>query len=360
MKLRSKIIAMLLVSMCAIGGCGNSEGSEKTVEPVSVTTEMAEEYATLGDYNGLSLVKYITEVTEEDVNYAKEMFMEDYRVEMEISDRGVEMGDYISGNFKEKMEGQDELDYDTIDIQVGQEEICAELDEALVGHKVGDTVKVDTVYLDEEGTETKTTYTVKIENIYQVSYPEYNDEFVKENTEYTTVAELDATFKNQVQDENDMYSMDNLRETALAEVVAISTFKELPKDLLEDSYNEMKASYESYAEMFGMELSDMVSEEELNSAAELNLQEKLVIQSLIKAENIEKTEENYDEFIKQQIAYMDVETEEELMDFYTEQELEYTFYKQLALDAVIAKATVTEEIEVIEEEITEDEMVEEE
>ena len=32
------------------------------------------------------------------------------------------------------------------------------------------------------------------------------------------------------------------------------------------------------------------------------------------AENIEKTEENYDAFIKQQIAYMDVETEEELME----------------------------------------------
>ena len=349
MKLRSKIVALLLVGVCVLGGCGSSEESGEAIESVKVTAEMAEEYATLGEYGGLQLVKYITEVTEEDIQYAKEMFMEDYRVETEVSDRGIEMGDYISGEFTEKPEGEEEIDYGTIDIEVGAEEISADLDQALVGHKAGDTVTVDSSYLDEEGTEVKTTYTVKLATVYQVSYPEYNEEFVKENTEYNTVADLEGYFKQQVMDENEANSMDNLRESALAEVVAVSQFKEFPKDLLKDSYNEMKASYESYAEMFGMELADMITEEELNSLAELNLQEKMVIQAIIKAENIQKTDENYSAFKQAYMGYAGVETEEELLEYYTEEELENEFYKQTALDTGISKADVTEETEIEED-----------
>ena len=355
MKLRSKVIAALLIGVCVMSGCGKSEEISETAASVEVTAQMAEEYAVLGDYNGFQLTKYVAEVTEEDIAYAKEMFMEDYRTETEVSDRGIESGDYISGNIKEKMEGQEEIDYGSVDIKVGEEEIDVKIDEALVGHKAGETVTVDSTYLNEEGTQVNTTYTVKIDTVYQVNYPEFNDEFTKENTEYNNIADLEASFEKQVLDENEINSMENLREAALAEVVAVSQFKEFPKDLLKASYEEMKASYENYAEMFGMELSDMITEEELNSLAELNLQEKMVIQAIVKAENIEKTDANYSAFIQEQITYMGVDTEEELMEYYTEEELENTFYKQTALDAVIAKATVTEEIEVMEEEIAEEE-----
>lgn len=358
MKLKVKVVAGLMAGVMLLGGCGAKENSGEdtasSASGVEITAEMAEKYVTLGSYDGLELVKYIREVSQEDIEYQKEYFLEDYRVESEITDRGIENGDYVSFQMTEKPEGSEEADYGTIDIQVGQEEFDAAVDAALLGHKAGETVTTDSVY-EEEGQEIKTSYTMVINSVYTISYPEYTDEFVKENTEYTTIAELEESFKAAAQQENDDMSLDELRESALSAVVEVSEFKDIPQDLYDSSYEETKELYTSYAEMFGMELSDMISEEDLKAEAELSVHQELVIQSIIKAENIQKDDKEYEEYIQKCIELMEVESEEELNDYYEEGELEELFFREKALDAILAKAVVTEEAAPDEEEYVEDE-----
>lgn len=360
MKLRNIMVAVLLAGALALTGCGKTQSDNATDSSATftVTDKMAEEYVTLGEYSGLELTKYISEVTKEDVDYARETFMEDYRVDSEVSDRGVEKDDYVTVSLTETPQGSDAMDYGDVDIQVGQAEFSQAMDDALIGHKAGETVTVEDTTEDENGEEIKTTYTAKISSIYTVSYPEYTDDFVKENTEYASTQELDDSFVKQVQEENEQSSLDNLRDSALTAIVEKSEFKELPQDLLDKSYDEVKASYESYASMFGAEVSDIIGEEELQSLAEVNLQEKLVVQALVKAESITKDDESYDEFLKEYMNYMEVDSKDELMEYYSEEELEELYYREKALDAVIAKATVKEEAapaEEDEEEVTSEE-----
>ncbi|MDE6312077.1 MAG: hypothetical protein K2M46_00345 [Lachnospiraceae bacterium] len=366
MKLRNIMVSTLLIGTLALTGCQKAENSDvndiasdnQTI--LKVTDEMAEKYVTLGNYKGLELIKYISEVSDSDVEYAKETFMEDYRVDSEVTDRAIETGDYVCVNLTETPEGSDEtMDYGDIDIEIGQAEISEAIDEALLGHKTGDTVTVEDTGEDEEGAEIKVTYTLEVASVYTVSYPEYNDEFVKDNTEYTTTAQLDESFVEQVKAENENTSMENLRDLALSKAVENSEFQELPQDLLDSSYQEVEESYETYAAMFGMELSDMISEEELQSIAEMNLKEKLVIQALVKAEGITKEQDKYQDFLKHYMAYMEVESEDEMMEYYSEDELEELYYREKALDAVIAKSMVTEE-EAQAEEYEEEEYEEEE
>lgn len=366
MKLRNIMVSTLLIGTLALTGCQKAENSDvndiasdnQTI--LKVTDEMAEKYVTLGNYEGLELIKYISEVSDSDVEYAKETFMEDYRVDSEVTDRAIETGDYVCVNLTETPEGSDEtMDYGDIDIEIGQAEISEAIDEALLGHKTGDTVTVEDTGEDEEGEEIKVTYTLEVASVYTVSYPEYNDEFVKDNTEYTTTAQLDESFVEQVKAENENTSMENLRDLALSKAVENSEFQELPQDLLDSSYQEVEESYETYAAMFGMELSDMISEEELQSIAEMNLKEKLVIQALVKAEGITKEQDKYQDFLKHYMVYMEVESEDEMMEYYSEDELEELYYREKALDAVIAKSMVTEE-EAQAEEYEEEEYEEEE
>ncbi|MBQ4529928.1 MAG: hypothetical protein IJA36_04860 [Lachnospiraceae bacterium] len=363
MKLKVKVVAGLMAGVMLLGGCGAKENSEEdntsSAGGVEITAEMAEKYVTLGSYDGLELVKYIREVAEEDVEYQKEYFLEDYRVESEVTDRGIENGDYVSFQMTEKPEGSEEADYGTIDIQVGQEEFDAAVDAALLGHKAGETVTTDSVY-EEEGEQVKTSYTMVINSVYTISYPEYTDEFVKENTEYATIAELEESFKAAAQQENDNLSLDELRESALSAVVEVSEFKDIPQNLYDSSYEETKELYTSYAEMFGMELADMISEEDLKAEAELSVHQELVVQSIIKAENIQKDDKEYEEYIQKCIKSMEVESEEELNDYYEEGELEEMYFREKALDAIVAKAVVTEAAAPDEEEYEEDEAASEE
>ena len=360
MKLRNIMVAALLAGVLALTGCGKTQSDSNTNSSATfaVTDEMAEEYVTLGEYKGLELTKYISEVTDEDVDYAREMFMEDYRVDSEVSDRGIEKDDYVTISLTETPDGSDDMDYGDVDIQVGQAEFSQAMDDALIGHTAGETVTVEDTTEDDNGEEIKTTYTAKINSVYTVSYPEYNDDFVKENTEYATKQELDDSFVKQVQEENEESSVDNLRDSALTAIVEKSEFNELPEDLLDKSYDEVKASYESYASMFGAEVSDIIGEDELQSLAEVNLQEKLVVQALVKAEAITKDDDSYAAFIRRYINYMEVDSEDELMEYYTKEELEELYYREKALDAVIASAIVKEEAAPAEED--EDEALESE
>lgn len=339
MKGRYKVIAALMMSVMMLGGCGSSDVSYQ-----GMTTEKAKEYTTLGEYEGIALTKYISEFSEEDVAYKQEEFMEEYRVQAEVSDRAIKEGDFVSIELTETVEGGEPEEYGVVETTVGSEEIDGKLDAGLLGHNTGETVTIDSSILQEDGSEAKVTYTVKINTIYEVSYPEYNDAFVKENTEYATVAELEAFFRSEVEADNEEMSQDNLRESAITAVVEASEFKELPQDLVDSAYEEVKEMYESYAAMFGMELSDMASEEDLQEAARYSVQEQMVIQCIIDKENIKIDKDGFSEYKKLCMEYTDVETEEELMEYYEESELEAEYLRQKAADAIIAKATVTEEV----------------
>lgn len=343
MKRRYKIIAALFMSVVVLGGCGNSKDTDQEATAVEVTAEMAEEYATLGDYEGIALTKYITEISQDDVEAKKEEFMEDYKIQTEVTDRAIQEGDFVNIEVTET-EGDEAMDYGTVEITIGEEEFDAQIDAGLIGHSAGETVTVESSYLSDEGEETDITYTVTINNIYEVSYPEYNDAFVKENTEYNTVAELEEAFNKEVEADNEEMSMDDLRESAIAAVVECSEFKELPQDLIDSAYEQVKEMYENYAAMFGMELSDMATEEDLQEAAQYSVQEQLVILSIMNKENIEIDEEGFGEYKKLCMEYMEVETEEELLEYYEDGELEDEYTRQKVADAIIAKAQVTEEI----------------
>lgn len=354
MKRRYKIIAALMMSIVVLGGCGSSKEEGTETEDVKITTEVAEKYATLGDYEGIALTKYITEISEEDVAAKKDEFMEQYKIQTEVADRAIEEGDFVNIEVTET-EGSESEDYGTVEITVGEEEFDAQIDAGLVGHKAGETVTVESSYLGDDGEEVAITYTMTVNNVYEISYPEYNDAFVKENTEYNTVAELEAFFQSEVEADNEEVSRDDLRESAIAAVVDCSEFKELPQNLIDSAYEEVKEMYENYAAMFGMELSDMATEEDLQEAAKYSVQEQLIIQSIIDKEKIEVDEEGFSEYKKMYMEYMEVETEEELLEYYEEGELEEEYLRQKVADAIIAKAEVTEEVGEDDEDYEEDE-----
>ncbi len=332
MKKKKIITSAILIGTMLMSGCGKGETESAFV----ATEKLAEQYMTLGDYEGLELTKYITPISEEDVELAKEEFMEDYRVETEVTGRTIQVGDYVNTNLTYEEDGNTE-DYGEFDVTIGEEEISAQVDEELTGHNIGDIVSVVD---DSEGS--VVTYTFEITGINEVSYPEYNDSFVKENTDYSSTAEFEEYLRNKVAQENDESSVEELRDSALSAVVEVSEYKDFTKKMEKVSYEEVKKSHEEYAAMFGMELSDLVSEDDLNSYAVLNIQEKLAVQALVKAENIVKDEENYQEFLNRYMEYAEVTTEDELYEYYTKQELEDDYYREKALDKVIEKAKVTE------------------
>ncbi|MCD8125048.1 MAG: hypothetical protein LUE23_08445 [Lachnospiraceae bacterium] len=372
-KIRIWLLCLALVaSLAACSSSGDTETtaaeteetagetSDETVEDeTSGETEVAgydaSDYVTLGAYTGFEVDKVATEVTDEDVEEEIELEMEENATETDVDEAGD--GDYLDIDYQVLVDGEavDIENYgETIEggseegrsLMIGFAELGTELDEALIGVTAGDTLSVD-VTLDgdtfgEDLDGVEATIEVTVNRVYTYVTPELTDEYVQEYTDYDTVEEYTAAVQESLETSTEEYNLYEAGELALSLAVAEATFSGYPEDLYESTYEEYDELYTYYAEMFGMERSDLVSDDDLAAAAENEVCTLLVIQVIAEAEGLELTEEEYAEYIEESLDDYGVESEEELYEYYEEDDIRAEALREKVCEFILDNSTLVE------------------
>lgn len=372
-KIRIWLLCLALVaSLAACSSSGDTETtaadteetagetSDETVEDeTSGDTEVAgydaSDYVTLGAYTGFEVDKVATEVTDEDVEEEIELEMEENATETDVDEAGD--GDYLDIDYQVLVDGEavDIENYgETIEggseegrsLMIGFAELGTELDEALIGVTAGDTLSVD-VTLDgdtfgEDLDGVEATIEVTVNRVYTYVTPELTDEYVQEYTDYDTVEEYTAAVQESLETSTEEYNLYEAGELALSLAVAEATFSGYPEDLYESTYEEYDELYTYYAEMFGMERSDLVSDDDLAAAAENEVCTLLVIQVIAGAEGLELTEEEYAEYIEESLDDYGVESEEELYEYYEEEDIRAEALREKVCEFILDNSTLVE------------------
>lgn len=258
----------------------STEGSEESSEDASEesseagsesdTSELDENGVYLGDYSNFTYTREYTAPTDQDVEDTINDVLEsnetrEYKEEGTVAD-----GDTVVISFTGSVDGKemDGLSGEQEELTIGDGTFIADFENALVGHKVGETFDVDVEFPEdysEEDVAGKTaTMSVVVNSIAgPVQKVELTDEWVKDNTDYDTVEDYKAGI------------MDTLEKQAeeLADSSAIYT-------LVNDLYNV------SYAE---------VSDEEIDAEAN-----KTIEQYKQDAKDMDMT---YEDYVKQLQGY---------------------------------------------------------
>lgn len=259
---------------------GSTEGSEESSEGASEesseeesessTSELDENGVYLGDYSNFTYTREYTAPTDQDVEDTINDVLEsnetrEYKEEGTVAD-----GDTVVVSFTGSVDGKvmDGLSGEQEELTIGDGTFIADFENALVGHKVGETFDVDVEFPEdysEEDVAGKTaTMSVVVNSIAgPVQKVELTDEWVKDNTDYDTVEDYKAGI------------MDTLEKQAeeMADSSAIYT-------LVNDLYNV------SYAE---------VSDEEIDAEAN-----KTIEQYKQDAKDMDMT---YEDYVKQLQGY---------------------------------------------------------
>lgn len=146
-----------------------------------------------------------------------------------------------------------------VDMVIDNETISAEFDSAIVGHKKGDSFSVKVAFADDDADPERAgktaVYEVTLEGIYVT--PELTDEFVAENTEYSTVAEYRQSIIDSYYDRN----LRSAISSSLSENSAVNAYPEKYIDNLTKVYNDQyEKQLESYKQYFGSDLYGSVYE----------------------------------------------------------------------------------------------------
>ncbi len=324
MKKKLAITVMGVLMVTAMTGCGKKYISEEDFS----------QYVDLCDYKGVEATKVSYQVTDEDV---QEQINEELNMNADyetITDRGVQKGDYVIVSYKASRNGEELQDYsgEEEEILVGEEMIYPEVDEALIGMNMNESKTVDvTLTEDFGGTEDageKLSVTVTVNDISIEILPEYNDEFVKENTDYKSKKEYEEALKKKLEDEKSKEYKSVTAEEILDYVVENSKFNGYSQSL----YDECKKSYDDMneynAEMFNMTLDEYmdfagITEEAIKQDVENMVNREMVMNMILQKEKIGYTSREVKNYAKEVYEEYEYDSADEFLEEYEEEDIGY-------------------------------------
>lgn len=344
-----KIIALGMASvliMAGITGCGQSNPYLKNIS--------YSKYVDLCDYKGVEASKVTFEITDEEVQSAIDEEMYDYVTYDPITDRAAKEDDYANVTYKTTIDGKENENYSAQDedVVIGEGYLFPEVEEELVGMKTGDNKKIDVEITedyayDDADIGKKATVDVTLNEISKEIVPEYNDDFVKENTEYKDKAEYEAAKKKELEESRE----EEYKSAAVQEIMQYlldnSKFNGYPDDLYTECEENYNNDNEYSASMYGMELSEfeeMLGLDEDTKKQDIinNVNSELIMGTIAQKEKISCSKKEVDQFVKDNYATYGYESAEDFLKDYSEEEVGYQLTYQKVADFLYDNAKLTE------------------
>ena len=256
----------------------------------------------LGEYKGLHVDKKEVEVTDEQVDaQIKDMMGRDAKMVVAEDGAVIEKGDFAIIDFAgtvdgEQFSGGEGKGYP---LEVGSNSFIPGFEDQLVGLSKGDSTDVEVTfpedYFVKDLAGKEAVFKVNIQDVKRKELPELNDEYVASKTDFKTVEELRANYKERMQKAAEANAKAEYEHELIDLAVANAKFS-VPEIMIEDKISqmvdEMKMSLESrkmsldmYMQYTGLDMAKI--RENQRPVAEENVKTDLVLDAIAKAEDIQ-------------------------------------------------------------------------
>ena len=275
-------------------------------------------------YTGLKIKKYEYNVTDADVDAEVKKLLERNAKDVEVKDRACKNGDTVNIDFSgsvdgEKFAGGTAEDYDLV---LGSGSFIPGFEAQVEGMKIGEkkdiTVKFPDDYQAENLKGKNAVFAIKLNKITAKELPELTDEYVKTHAGSDTVADYKAKTREKLLKQAENRSRDET-ENSIVEEISKHATAEIPDAMIESEIDRMVQDF-SYRLMYqGIKLDDYLKylgqsmkdfRAQFVSQAQPRVLQQLVIEKIIKSENITYTDKEVDAKIAEQAKSVDKTAEE--------------------------------------------------
>lgn len=256
----------------------------------------------LGEYKGLHVEKKEVEVTDEQVDaQIKDMMGRDAKMVVAEEGAVIEKGDFAIIDFAGTVDGEPFSGGEGkgYPLEVGSNSFIPGFEDQLVGLSKGDSTDVEVTfpedYFVKDLAGKEAIFKVNIQDVKRKELPELNDEYVASKTEFKTVEDLRANYKERMQKAAEANAKAEYEHELIDLAVANAKFS-VPEIMIEDKISqmveEMKMSLESrkmsldmYMQYTGLDMAKI--RENQRPVAEENVKTDLVLDAIAKAEDIQ-------------------------------------------------------------------------
>ena len=287
---------------------------EKGKEFIFVAEVAVKPEVTLGEYKGLEVAKTEVEVSEEEVNLEVEKEREKNARTVSVEDRAVANGDMIMLDFEGFVDGVafDGGKGENYPLTIGSGSFIPGFEDQLVGAELGKELEVNVTFPEEyqaaELAGKPAVFKCTVNEIKVKELPEADDDFAQDVSKFDTMAEFREDLKAKLA-ETKAAAAKRAKEDAVIEKIIENAQMDIPegmidlqaRQLVDEFAQRIQAqglSFEQYLQFTGMNLDGAI--EQMKPQAVKRIQSRLVLEAIVKAENIEITEDD----VKAEIAKM--------------------------------------------------------
>ncbi|NRG45226.1 trigger factor [Bacillus sp. CRN 9] len=264
----------------------------------------------LGDYKGIEVEKFETEVTDEDVQNELTS-MQEKQAELVVKEEGkAENGDTVVIDFEGFVDGEafEGGKGDNFSLELGSGQFIPGFEEELIGIAAGESKDVNVTFPEEyhaaELAGKAAIFKTTVHEIKGKELPALDDEFAKDvDEEVETLDALKEKIKNQLVDSKKHEAEHHVRDTVV-EKAAENTTIDIPSAMVDTELDRMMQEFEQRLQMQGMNLElyfqfsgqdEAALRDQMKADAEKRVRINLTLEAIAKAENIEVSEDEVNE-----------------------------------------------------------------
>ncbi len=296
----------------------------KDGEPVVFTALVTTKpEVTLGKYKGIEIEKIEHTVADEDVDKEIESARQRNARLVPVEDRAAQNGDIAVIDFEGFSDGKafDGGKGEGYELELGSGSFIPGFEEQLVGKNAGDDVEVNVTFpteyhaADLAGKDAM--FKVKIHELKVKELPELDDDFASEISEFETLDEYKKSIKERLEKDAENKTKTET-ENAVIDAVCENAEVDMPKAMVDAQIDNMVQDFAQRLQYQGMNL-DMYMQytgstpesfkEGFRPQAEKQAKTMLVLEAVMKAENVDATDEEVNDKIAEMAKMYNMELE---------------------------------------------------
>ena len=322
--LRMILIAALALGLVLAAGCG---GEKEPYSDYDLT-----EYITLPDYEAFTAAEPEVVIDDSDIDEEIQARLVEAATTENVIEGTVDEGDTITISFKGTLADgstQSGLNSDSSEVTLGEGRMIEGFEEGLYGATIGETVTLDLTFPDpytnnEELSGQDVTFEVTVLGKSVQHVPDFNDEFVRENSDYETTAEYRAAVAEELSAEEYENQLADIKQDLYSRLIEETTVQQYPEKEVDEWFAELDEYYHSGVESSGsdwdsfLEAQEMTQEEyeeQIRLYAEEYVKQEMVIYLFAQVEGLEVTDEEYEQFLADNLKSSGFESEEDFEEY---------------------------------------------
>ena len=266
----------------------------------------------LGEYKGVEAEKTVYETKDEDVDAQIKAAAEKNVRMVSVDDRAVQSGDITVIDFEGftdgvAFEGGKGSDHT---LEIGSGQFIPGFEEQLIGAEIGKEIEINVTFPEEYHAEElkgkPAVFKVTVKEIKVKEYPELDDDFAKDVSEFDTFEEYKKSIKDNLDKSNEERTKAEF-ENALVEAVCAGATVEIPECMIENRIQDMIRDFGYRLSSQGMSLEQYMQftgstpdtfKEQFKDQATEQVKANLVLEKVALVEGLEVTEEDLEEELK--------------------------------------------------------------